>query len=179
MANQHFQIVIIGAGPAGMAAALTTTKAGLETIVIDDQKDSGGQVYRNLRANQETSPPYLGQSYYDGAKLAQSFADCGVIYRPDCTVWQITDKREIALVSQGKAELITADYIIIATGAIERPMPVKGWTLPGVMSVGGAQTLLKQAALGADDAVFVGSGPLLVSNRMAIYPSGVGGSGRY
>ena len=46
MANQHFQIVIIGAGPAGMAAALTTTKAGLETIVIDDQKDSGGQVYQ-------------------------------------------------------------------------------------------------------------------------------------
>ena len=53
MANQHFQIVIVGAGPSGMAAALTTTKAGLETIVIDDQKDSGGQVYRNLLANQE------------------------------------------------------------------------------------------------------------------------------
>ena len=60
MANQHFQIVIIGAGPAGMAAALTTTKAGLETIVIDDQKDSGGQVYRNLLSNQEASPAYLG-----------------------------------------------------------------------------------------------------------------------
>ena len=161
MVNQHFQIVIIGAGPAGMAAALTTTKAGLETIVIDDQKDSGGQVYRNLLANQEASTAYLGQSYYDGAKLAQSFADCGAIYWSDCTVWQITDMHEIALVSRGKAELITADYIIIATGAIERPMPVKGWTLPGVMSVGGAQTLLKQAALGADDAVFFGSGPLL------------------
>ncbi|MGB2457311.1 MAG: FAD-dependent oxidoreductase, partial [Candidatus Puniceispirillaceae bacterium] len=107
MANQHFQIVIIGAGPAGMAAALTTTKAGLETIVIDDQKDSGGQVYRNLRANQKTSPAYLGQSYYDGARLAQSFADCGAIYRPDCTVWQITNTHEIALVSRGKAELIT------------------------------------------------------------------------
>ena len=161
MANQHFQIVIVGAGPAGMAAALTTTNAGLETIVIDDQKDSGGQVYRNLLANQKASPSYLGQSYYDGAKLAQSFANCGATYRPNCTVWQITDTHEIALVSRGKAELITADYIIIANGAIERPMPVKGWTLPGVMSVGGAQTLLKQAALGADDAVFVGSGPLL------------------
>ena len=151
MANQHFQIAIIGAGPAGMAAALTTTKAGLETIVIDDQKGSGGQVYRNLLANQEASPAYLGKSYYDGTELAQSFANCGAVYQPDCTVWQITNTHEIALVSRGKAELITADYIIIATGAIERPMPVKGWTLPGVMSVGGAQTLLKQAALGADD----------------------------
>ena len=118
-------------------------------------------MYRNLQANRETLPAYLGKSYYEGAKLGQSFADCGALYRPDCTVWQITDTHEIALVSRGKAELITADYIIIATGAIERPMPVRGWTLPGVMSVGGAQTLLKQAALGADDAVFVGSGPLL------------------
>ena len=161
MTKQHFQIVIIGAGPAGMAAALTTTKAGLQTMVIDDQKDSGGQVYRNLRANHAKSPAYLGDSYYAGTKLSDEFAICGAIYRPDCTVWQITDAHEIALVSRGKAELITADYIIIATGAIERPMPVRGWTLPGVMSVGGAQTLLKQAALGADDAVFVGSGPLL------------------
>ena len=72
MANQHFQIVIIGAGPAGMAAALTTTKAGLRTVVIDDQKDSGGQVYRNLQANQETSPAYLGPSYYDGCLLYTS-----------------------------------------------------------------------------------------------------------
>ena len=126
MANQHFQIAIIGAGPAGMAAALTTTKAGLETIVIDDQKDYGGQVYRNLQANQKISPAYLGQSYYDGVNLAQSFAVCGATCRPNCTVWQITDAHEIALVSRGKAELITADYIIIATGAIERPMPIKG-----------------------------------------------------
>ena len=51
MTDQHFQVAIIGAGPAGMAAACTTTKAGLHTIVIDDQTDSGGQVYRNLKAN--------------------------------------------------------------------------------------------------------------------------------
>ena len=161
MTDQHFQVAIIGAGPAGMAAACTTTKAGLHTIVIDDQTDSGGQVYRNLKANHSLSPAYLGDSYYAGTKLSNDFAACGANYLTDCTVWQITNSHEIALVSRGKAELITADYIIIATGAIERAMPVKGWTLPGVMSVGGAQTLLKQAALGADEAVFVGSGPLL------------------
>ena len=161
MTDQHFQVAIIGAGPAGMAAACTTTKAGLHTIVIDDQKDSGGQVYRNLKANHSLSPSYLGDSYYAGTKLSNDFATCGANYLTDCTVWQITNSHEIAIVSRGKSELITADYIIIATGAIERAMPVKGWTLPGVMSVGGAQTLLKQAALGADEAVFVGSGPLL------------------
>ena len=117
------------------------------------------------------SPTYLGDSYYAGTKLSNDFATCGANYLTDCTVWQITNSHEIAIVSRGKSELITADYIIIATGAIERAMPVKGWTLPGVMSVGGAQTLLKQAALGADDAVFV-VWPSAISNRLAVYQGG-------
>ena len=161
MKKKHFQVVVIGAGPAGMAAAITAAKAGLKTIVIDDQRSIGGQVYRNIQANSDTPPQYLGNSYYAGTKLSEDFACSGAGYLPDCTVWQITETHKIALVYSGKAELITAEYIVIATGAIERPMPVRGWTLPGVMSVGGAQTLLKQSALGADDAVFVGSGPLL------------------
>ena len=144
-----------------MSAAISATKAGLSTIVIDDQKGSGGQVYRNLHDNESLSPDYLGESYYAGLDLYKAFTYCGTVYRPNCTVWQITKNREIAVVWNGKAELITADYIILATGAIERAMPVQGWTLPGVMSVGGAQTLLKQAALGANDAIFVGAGPLL------------------
>ncbi len=73
MANQHFQIAIIGAGPAGMAAALTTTKAGLETIVIDDQKGSGGQVYREFLGKQGASPAHLGKKYYDGTRLGKRF----------------------------------------------------------------------------------------------------------
>ena len=161
MKGNHFQVAIIGAGPAGMAAALATTEVGLETIVIDDQQNSGGQVYRNLQNNKSLLPAYLGESYYAGTKLSDEFNDCAAIYRSNCTVWQITNSHEIAIVSSGKAELISADYIIIATGAIERAMPIRGWTLPGVMSVGGAQTLLKQSALGADGAIFVGSGPLL------------------
>ena len=157
----HFHVAIIGAGPAGMAAAVTTTEVGLKTIVIDDQQNSGGQVYRNLQNNRSLLHAYLGDSYYAGSKLSEDFANCAAIYRSNCTVWQITDSHEIAIVSDGKAELISADYIIIATGAIERAMPIRGWTLPGVMSVGGAQTLLKQSALGVDDAIFVGAGPLL------------------
>ena len=161
MADKHFQVAIVGAGPAGMSAAIAMTKAGLSNIVIDDQKGCGGQVYRNLQDNKSLTPNYLGESYYTGLDLYKAFTDCRTVYRPNCTVWQITENHEIAIVWNGKAELITADYIILATGAIERAMPVQGWTLPGVMSVGGAQTLLKQAALGANDAIFVGAGPLL------------------
>ena len=161
MTISHYQLAIIGGGPAGMSAAITATSAGLSVIVLDDQSAAGGQAYRNLAANSVASPTYLGAGYYAGTELIRDFATCGAIHRMDCTIWQITASRDIALVVNGKAEIITADYIIIATGAIERPMPVNGWTLPGVMSVGGAQTLLKQAALGADEAVFVGTGPLL------------------
>ena len=62
MKKRHFQVVVIGAGPAGMAAAITAAKAGLKTIVIDDQRSIGGQVYRSIQANSDTPPQYLGNS---------------------------------------------------------------------------------------------------------------------
>lgn len=114
MKKKHFQVVVIGAGPAGMAAAITAAKAGLKTIVIDDQRSIGGQVYRSIQANSDTPPQYLGNSYYAGTKLSEDFACSGASYLPDCTVWQITETHEIALVYSGKAELITAEYIVIS-----------------------------------------------------------------
>ena len=161
MTVRKFNLVIIGAGPAGMSAAITATKAGLSVLILDDQGDAGGQVYRRLAQTLQSPPVYLGAAYAAGIPLMQAFLANGGVYEPKSTVWQITEDRDVAIVRNGQAEVIGADYIIIATGAIERAMPVTGWTLPGVMTVGGAQTLLKQAAIGAEDAVFVGSGPLL------------------
>ena len=161
MQKRHFHLAVIGAGPAGLSAALAATKAGLEVILLDDQPDVGGQVYRQLTRNCKMKQPYLGQSYFSGRNMVDEMQRFSGVYAPRTTVWQITAERDIAIVVDGKAEMLSADYILIATGAIERPMPVTGWTMPGVMSVGGAQTLLKTSALGAENAVFVGSGPLL------------------
>ncbi len=62
MQKRHFHLAVIGAGPAGLSAALAATKAGLEVILLDDQPDVGGQVYRQLTRNCKMKQPYLGQS---------------------------------------------------------------------------------------------------------------------
>jgi len=161
MTTQQYQVAVIGAGPAGLRAAITAAKAGLTTLLIDDQPAIGGQIYRGLVQNKAAAPAYLGNSYFAGIRLLETFSQFDGVYWSQSTVWQITSDHQIAITRDGRAELVDAEHIIIATGAIERPMPVDGWTLPGVMTVGGAQTLLKQAAVGAEHAVFVGTGPLL------------------
>ena len=161
MTIKQYQVAVIGAGPAGLRAAITAAKAGLTTLLIDDQPAIGGQVYRNLAQNEDAAAAYLGSGYFAGTKLLATFSQFDGVYWPQTTVWQITNDHQIAITRNSRAALVDADHIVIATGAIERSMPVSGWTLPGVMTVGGAQTLLKQAAVGAEHAVFVGNGPLL------------------
>ncbi|MDD9878224.1 MAG: FAD/NAD(P)-binding oxidoreductase, partial [Magnetovibrio sp.] len=87
--------------------------------------------------------------------------DAGVPHVPGATVWQVSPDREIGVAVAGLAQVVTADAVIIATGALERPFPVPGWTLPGVMTVGAAQIALKAHGLAAPNAVFAGTGPLL------------------
>jgi NADPH-dependent 2,4-dienoyl-CoA reductase/sulfur reductase-like enzyme len=72
-----------------------------------------------------------------------------------------SDRLEVAFTQAGRARLVRTPHVLIATGAMERPMPVPGWTLPGVMTVGAAQTILKSEGLAFEDAVFAGTGPLL------------------
>ena len=64
-------------------------------------------------------------------------------------------------IKNGTSGILKTKFVLICCGAIERPMPISGWTLPGVMTVGGAQTILKSSGTGVDNAVFIGSGPLL------------------
>ena len=174
MSKSHFSVAIIGAGPAGISAAATLNRYCIENIVIDDQVGPGGQVYRNILDNDNDKRNFLGEDYFKGYKLVNQIFNGKIKYQSKSTVWQITDGKEIALVTDGKSEIITADYIIIATGAMERPMPIEGWTLPGVMTVGGAQTLLKQSAIAAENAVFVGNGPLLYLTAWQYIQAGVG-----
>ncbi len=158
----NFDLVIIGAGPAGMSAAIHASKFDMKTLVLDDQFAVGGQVYRHIlqNNNNRTDLPFLDEDYWSGHNLAHEFSCSSAQLRPESRVWQITKNKEVFFTQKGKAHCVQAKAILIATGAMERPMPVKGWTLPGVMSVGAAQILLKTAQSGTDGAVFAGSGPL-------------------
>jgi len=155
---------IIGAGPAGMAAAILAVEFGLDTLLIDEQDGPGGQIYRAIE-RAETDPSAsssLGADYLAGRSLATALRASGAEYRPATTVWHIDPDGTLSLARKGESESITARRILLATGAIERPVPIPGWTLPGVMTVGAAQILLKTADLVPDGrAVLAGQGPLL------------------
>src|SRR5262249_19037436 len=93
---------------------------------------------------------------------AAALGSVDIEYLSEATVWHLDPTLTIALSRQGRARHLTARRVIVATGTLERPMPVPGWTLPGVMTVGGAQTLLKaHGIVPYGRVVLAGSGPLL------------------
>lgn len=163
-----FDVAIVGAGPAGMGAAVEAVSAGLSVVVLDEQPSPGGQIYRSIETTNRRRCDILGEDYTKGRKLAKAFRGCGVTYLPATTVWNIDSGLTVNFSSTGGSSQLHAGALVIGTGAIERPTPMPGWTLPGVMTAGALQTLLKGAGVVADDAVFVGSGPLvwLIASQM-------------
>jgi NADPH-dependent 2,4-dienoyl-CoA reductase/sulfur reductase-like enzyme len=168
--TEDFDLVVIGAGPAGMAAADEASAHGVRVVVLDEQPEPGGQIYRNISTNQRNESrvnDILGADYRRGATLARQFVmaceDGRIDYRPDCTVWQVDRDRTVQMSRGGRAEDLRSRRLIVATGAMERPVPIPGWTLPGVMSAGAAQIMLKAAqAVPRGPVVVAGTGPLLL-----------------
>lgn len=155
-------VAVVGAGPAGLAAGAMCARAGLATVVLDENPEVGGQVYRSITSTPVTRKEVLGADYWRGAALARDLVESGASIARETVVWSVSRNREIALSSRGQTQMLAARRIILATGAIERPFPIPGWTLPGVMTAGGAQTLLKSSALVPKGrVVLAGSGPLL------------------
>ncbi|MHA6180559.1 FAD-dependent oxidoreductase [Pseudomonas mohnii] len=162
MNDQMIDLVVIGAGPAGMSAALEATRHGLTVVVLDEQGSPGGQIYRNVLQADPRSRVVLGDDYEAGAELTAQFLQCGARYLANAAIWQVTPQRQVHYLIDGRAEILQGRHVLIATGAFERPMPVPGWTLPGVMTAGAGQILLKSAALVPDGpVVLAGCGPLL------------------
>lgn len=157
-----YDVAVIGAGPAGLAAATLCARAGLATVLFDEQPGAGGQIYRAIGATPLQPGAILGADYWRGARLIEEFAASGARHVPGATVWSLSREREIGVSHAGAARLVRARRVILATGAIERPFPIPGWTLPGVMTAGAAQILLKSAGLvPGGRTIIAGSGPLL------------------
>jgi NADPH-dependent 2,4-dienoyl-CoA reductase/sulfur reductase-like enzyme len=154
-------VIVIGAGPAGLAAADALAEAGLRVLLLDEQHEAGGQVYRGIGSSRLQGAGVLDDDYWQGRQLtrAPNLAKVEIAHR--AKVWHVADGNAVSYLQAGEPRVARGRFLVIATGARERPVAIPGWTLPGVMTAGAAQILLKTAAVTADDAVFAGTGPLL------------------
>ena len=160
--DAEYDVAVVGAGPAGLAAATVTAGCGLSTVLLDENAGPGGQIYRAVTTTPIRGESILDRDYWEGRDLVLDLQDTGVHYVPGATVWSLGRDREIAVSVGGAAQMLTAKRVIVATGAMERPFPIPGWTLPGVMTVGAAQTVLKASGLVPEGrVVLAGCGPLL------------------
>lgn len=158
---QTFDVVIVGAGPAGMSAATEAADLGLRVALLDEQLSPGGQIYRGVNGVSAERAKLLGADYAYGKTLTSRLPRDGLAYFDGAVVWAIEDGFCISYTKDAKASVLNADRVVLATGAMERPMPIPGWTLPGVMTAGAGQILMKQSGIVAQNAVLVGTGPLL------------------
>ena len=158
-------IAIVGAGPAGIAAAATLTAHGLRPVLIDEAAQPGGQVYRrptggvSVDLRRLLGPDHAAhQRFHDEAQRIAGATD----YRPNSLAWAVRDRTLWIAPPRRPVEQLEFRALILATGATDRVLPVAGWTLPGVFALGGAQALLKgQGCLIGRRVVLCGSSPLL------------------
>lgn len=163
--SDSYDIVVIGGGPAGLAAAVQAREMGLSAMLLDEQPEPGGQIYRAVeRAEAEGRATNLGQDYQYGLVLATAFRRCGASYLAGHQVWQVERDGRVYVTDGTTSRIVSGRRVVIAVGAMERPVPIRGWTLPGVMTVGSAQILLKTISLlPGKDVWLAGSGPLLLA----------------
>ncbi|OCR22411.1 (2Fe-2S)-binding protein [Pseudomonas syringae] len=162
MNPETVDVVVIGAGAAGMSGAVALAGLGLGVVLLDEQGSPGGQIYRGITLAPLSRRDMLGPDYAHGNQLAQALASSTVRYEKGAAVWQVTRDHQVSYLRDGRLHTLNAKAVLLATGAMERPFPIPGWTLPGVMSAGAAQILLKSSGLApSEPVVLAGCGPLL------------------
>ena len=166
----RYEMICIGAGPAGLAAAIEAAKNGVQVVVFDENDRPGGQLFKQIhkffgsREHRAKERGYnIGQSFPDEAQ------ELGVAVSLNSTVLGIYENGVVNVMIQDHIEQVTAQKTLIATGASENMIPFPGWTLPGVIGAGAAQTMahIHGVRPGAE-IIMVGSGNvgLIVSYQM-------------
>lgn len=140
---KRYDLIVIGAGPAGLSAALEGSKSGMRTVVFDENKKPGGQLFKQIHkffGSKEHQAKIRGINI--GKKLLEDAQKAGVEVRLDSIVTGIYADRTVGVLQNGQYEAFEANNIVVATGAAEKTIPFKGWTLPGVIGAGAAQTMM-------------------------------------
>ncbi|RUT32458.1 FAD-dependent oxidoreductase [Arsenicitalea aurantiaca] len=158
-------VAIVGAGPAALAAAEILARGGARVVLLDERDAPGGQYFKPLAPSHTFADQPTDKQFADGLQRREAALAAGAEIRTGAMVWQAAigsaGHPELAVLSNGTAGRIAAKAVLIATGAYEAPHHVPGWTLPGVMTAGAAQTLARAYRVSPGHRVLVaGNGPL-------------------
>jgi NADPH-dependent 2,4-dienoyl-CoA reductase/sulfur reductase-like enzyme len=184
-------VLVIGAGPAGLAAAVHALVAGAEVTVLDAAHDIGGQFWRHLpperSALREASLHHGWATFVSLSRTLKRHPSCRILTRAQ--VWTLDHEGERVRVhfAVGPADgdsrtmtTITGDALVIATGAHDRTLPFPGWDLPGVFSGGAAQAFAKSERIAIGERVVVaGAGPFLLPVASSLLATGARVAGVY
>ena len=161
MERKHLtcELAVIGGGPAGLAAAIQAAKAGVNVTLFDENNKPGGQLFKQIHKFFGSKEHQAGIRGHDiGYQLLDECQKVGVNTRLNTVVWGIEDHK-IGIQNGNTSKIVDAKYIIVATGASENPLSFPGWTLPGVMGAGAAQTMMNvHRVLPGTKVLMVGSG---------------------
>jgi NADPH-dependent 2,4-dienoyl-CoA reductase/sulfur reductase-like enzyme len=162
--QQSFEVIVVGGGPAGVAAACVAAEAGRRVAIVDDNPNTGGQIWRRDARKTTNGPASTWLT-----RLRQQQVDVF----PQTQIVGVLSPRTLLADSPSGPMTLIGDRVILASGARERMMPFPGWTLPGVFGAGGLQALVKSGFdLAGRKVVVAGSGPLLLP--VAVYLRALG-----
>jgi NADPH-dependent 2,4-dienoyl-CoA reductase/sulfur reductase-like enzyme len=151
-------VLVIGAGAAGLTAASALAEAGLDVVLVDERPKLGGQFYKQPSHLDDDA---LDAQYRAGRRLIERAERSGCRVLSSTQVWAIFGPGEVAALGPETSWILRPRRLVIASGAYERGVPLPGWTLPGVMTTGAAQTLLRSYHVVPGRRVLVaGNGPL-------------------
>jgi thioredoxin reductase len=155
------ELLVVGAGPAGLAAAAAAAEAGVDVVLVDERAKPGGQFYKQPSEAHHVIEPELDKQYREGRALIARVEAAGVERLAGVEIWAAAGPRELYALGPGRAYALRPERLVLATGAYERGVPVPGWTLPGFMTTGAAQTLMRAYQVLPGRRVLVtGNGPL-------------------
>ena len=167
-------LLIVGGGPGGLTAASVAAEAGADVVLVDERQMLGGQFFKQPVAAADLPASLVGDRQFErGRLLIERARRSGVRILGGAEIWGAFAPNEFGVSDGGGSWIMRPKRTIVATGAYERGLPIPGWTLPGVMTTGAAQTLLRSYGVLAGARVLVaGNGPLNLQVALELQRAG-------
>jgi thioredoxin reductase/Fe-S-cluster-containing hydrogenase component 2 len=167
---QHKQVVVVGCGPAGLASAIEAAQAGAKVTIVDENARPGGQLFKQIHKFFGSQEHYAGvRGFNIGTEMLRKARELDIEVMLNSVVYGIFENNTLGVVTNGKNLAVQAEKIVLATGASENALLFPGWTLPGIMGAGAAQTMVNlHRVLPGKRCVMIGSGNvgLIVSYQL-------------